>query len=180
MLKVQRFAVGAQLVGAVKHQDVLDDQTVGSAGVSVLADLVSPGGSPVNELEVFIFALDDLTPASLVKAEEDIAVLILVGGLDSGGITGDNAVIINADGKARVLGLIYEPSGALGGVGVRVNTDSVAGIVLLGGRLLCGGLALSGGGRLFSLLAAGAQSKHHCQSEKQRKVLFHFDFLLFI
>ena len=163
VLEVELLAVGAELVVAVEHQNVLDDEAVGRAGIGVLADLTCPGGSPVNELEVLVNAVDDLTPAGLVEAEEDVAVLVLIGGLDGGGITGDDGVIVNADGEAGVLGFLNEPGGALGGVGVGIDADGVAGVVLdlflIIGRL----------GRVRSLLlAAGDKAEDHDGGKQER------------
>ena len=160
---MQSLAVGAQLIGTVQHQHVLDDQTVGSAGISILADLISPGGRPFHQGQVLVGAVDDLAPAGLVQTEQDVAVLVLVGSLDGGGITGDDGVIVNADGEAGVLGFLNEPGGALGGVGVGIDADGVAGVVLdlflIVGRL----------GRVRSLLlAAGDKAEDHDGGKQER------------
>ena len=161
MVKVELRAVGAQLVGAVEHQHVLDDKAVGLTGVDVLAHLSGPGGGPVHQLQVLVGAARHLAPAGLVEAEEDVAVLVLVGGLDGGGVAGDDGVVVNGDGEAGVSGLVDEPSGALGGVGVGVDADGVAGVVLVPavggggigglGRLGGGGISGSGVGGLLSI-----------------------------
>ena len=130
VLEAQGFAVGAQLVGAVEHQHVLDDQAVGLAVVLVLAHFVGPGGGPVHHLEVLVGAVDQLGPAGLVQTEDDVAVLVLIGGLDGGGVAGDDAVVIQRDGEASGLGGILQPGGALGGVGVGVDADGVAAVIL--------------------------------------------------
>ena len=86
MVKVELRAVGAQLVIPVEHQHVLDDQAVGLAGVDILAHVARPGGGPVHNLQVLIGAVHQLAPAGLVQTEDQIAVLVLVGGLDGGGV----------------------------------------------------------------------------------------------
>ena len=170
MLEVQSLAVGAELIGTVKHQDVLDNKAVSRAGVCVLTDFGCPGGSPVDQFEVLIGAADDLAPAGLVQTEEDVAVLVLICGLDGCGVTGDDAVVIDGDGEARFLSLVNEPSGAFGGVGVGVDADGVAGIILfgfcgLGSGFGCGSFSCSSGGS--GALAACAESKNHCKREDQ-------------
>ena len=130
VIKVQLFAVGAELVVTVEHQDVLDDKAIGLAVILVLANLVGPGGSPVDDGQVLIGAVNQLAPAGLVQAEDQVAVLVLIGGLDSGGITRDDGVIVNADGEACGLGLVNEPGGTFSRVGVRIDADGVTGIII--------------------------------------------------
>ena len=129
MIKVELLTVGTELVGAVEHQDVLNDNAVGLAVILEFADLIGPGRSPVGDLEVFIFAVDELAPAGLVQTEDQVAVFLLVGSLNSSSVTGDDAVVIDADGEAGFLCLLDQPGGALGGVGVGVNPDGIAGII---------------------------------------------------
>ena len=43
---------------------------------------------------------------------------LAVGGLDGGGVAGNNAVVVNGNGEACVLGLVYQPGGALRRVAV--------------------------------------------------------------
>ena len=126
VLEVQLLALGAQIVVAVEHQDVLDDQAVGQAVILVDADLVCPGRRPVDELQVLVGAADDLSPAGLVETEEDIAVFLLVGCLDGGRVAGDDGVIVHRDGESSRLGLVLQPGRALGGVGVGVDADGNA------------------------------------------------------
>ena len=156
VIKVQLFALGAQLVGAVQHQDVLDDNAVGLAVILEFADLVRPGRSPVDDLQVLVLAVDQLAPAGLVQTENQVAVLVLVGGLDSGGITRDDAVVVDADGEAGFLGLLNQPGGTLGGVGVGVNPDGVSGIVRIVVRRGC-----------------HAERQDHAQRQRQSKNLLH-------
>ena len=155
VLKAQLFAVGAQLVGAVEHQHILDDQAIGLAVVFVFAHFVGPGGGPVHHLEVLVGAVDQLRPAGFIQAEDDVAVLVLIGGLNGGGIAGDDAVVIQRDGEARSLGRVLQPGGALGGVGVGIDTDGVAAVIL----------SFSAG--------KGAYAQHHQQCKNDRKSLFH-------
>ena len=177
--KVQLFAVGAELVGTVEHEDVLDDEAVGLAIILVFADFFRPGRSPVNEGQVLVDAVHDLAPAGLVQTEEDVAVLLLVGSLDGGRVAGDDAVVVNADGEAGFLRLVHEPRGALGGVGVGVDADGVAGVILrgfglnglLGGRFRRGFRRL--GGRSLGLGAAGSQREDHDQSQNESKCFLH-------
>ena len=170
--EVQSLAVGAQLIGTVQHQHVLDDQTVGSAGISILADLISPGGRPFHQGQVLVGAVDDLAPAGLVQTEQDVAVLVLVGSLDGGGITGDDAVVVDGHGEAGVLGGVDQPGGALGGVGVGVDADGIAGIILDIGGILAA--VISG-----SLVAAGHQAQSHDQRQQESSKLFHSRFSFF-
>ena len=160
-MKVQLLAVGAEFVVAIEHQDVLDDKAVGLSVVLVFADLVSPGGCPVDQGQVLISTVDQLAPAGFIQAEDQVAVLLLVGGLDSSRVTGDDGVVVNADGEAGFLGLIDKPGGALGGVGVGVDADGVAGIILI--RRKRGG---------------AGNRKDHNQRQKQCESLFHLVFLL--
>ena len=131
--KCSFLALGAQLVVAVEHQDVLDDQAVGLAVELVRAHLVGPGGGPVHHGQVLIGAVHQLGPAHLVQAEDDVGVLVLVGGLHGGGVAGDDGVVVQGDGEAGLLGGVDQPGHALGGVGVGVDADGVAGIILGGG-----------------------------------------------
>ena len=177
VLEVQLLALGAQIIGTVEHQDVLDDQTVGIAGIGILAHLCCPGGSPLGELQVLILTGNHLAPAGLVQAEQDVAVLVLVGGLDGGGVAGDDGVVVNGDGEAGILGFVDQPGGALGGVGVGVDADCVAGIILFG---LGGSLGGSGDGGIGGLLSgrllricAGSQGQHHAHSQKQNEQFLH-------
>ena len=172
MGEVQRLAVGAQFIVAVQHQHVLDDQTVGSAGIGILADLIGPGGRPVHQRQVLVGAVDDLAPAGLVQTEQDVAVLVLIGSLNGSGITGDDAVVIDGHGKAGILGGVDQPGGALGGVGVGVDADGIAGIILDIGGLLA---AVIGG----SLVAAGYQAQSHDQRQQESSDLFHSRFSFF-
>ena len=123
--EVRDLAVGAQLVVAVEHQDVLDDQAVGLAVKLVVPHLVGPGGLPVHDLEVLILAVDQLAPADLVQAEDDVGVLVLIGGLHGGSVAGDDGVVVQRDGEARFLGGFHQPGHALGGVGVGIDADGV-------------------------------------------------------
>ena len=163
---MQSLAVGAKLIVAVQHQHVLDDQTVGSAGIDILAHLIGPSGRPVHQGQVLVGAVDHLAPAGLVQTEQDVAVLVLVGSLNGGGITGDDAVIVDGDGEAGVLGGVDEPSGALGGVGVGVDADGITGIILDIGGIIA---AIFGGG----LVAAGHQAQSHDQRQQKSNKLFH-------
>ena len=163
---MQGLTVGAQLIGTVQHQHVLDDQTVGSAGIGILTHLIGPGRSPVHQGQVLVGAVDHLAPAGLVQTEQDVAVLVLVGSLDGGGITGDDAVVVNGHGEAGVLGSVHQPGGALRGVGVGVDADGITGIILgIGGTLT----AVIGGG----LVAAGHQAQSHDQRQQESSKLFH-------
>ena len=153
VVEVQLGAVGAQFVVAVQHQHVLDDQTVGLAVILVFAHFFGPVGVPVHDGQVLVGAVDDLRPAGLVQAEQDVAVLVLIGSLDGGGVAGDDGVVVNADGEAGVLGLVDQPVGALGGVGVGVDADGIAGVVFRRSK--------------------AAQAQHHDQRQNDRQSLFH-------
>ena len=130
--KVQCLALGAQLVVAVQHQYVLDDQAVGLAVILVSAHLVGPGGGPVHHGQVVIGAVHQLGPADLVQAEDDVGVLVLVGGLNGGSVAGDDGVVVQGDGEAGVSRGIHQPCHALGGIGIGVDADRVVGIILGG------------------------------------------------
>ena len=93
------------------------------AVVLVFANLGCPGGSPVNDGQVLVLAVNNLAPTGLVQTEQDVAVLVLVGGLDGGGIAGDDSLIVDGDGEAGILGLVDQPGDALSGVGVGIDAD---------------------------------------------------------
>ena len=116
MVKVQFFTVSAKLIITVEHQDVLNDNAVGLAGIDKLADVTGPGRSPVDNAQIFIFTVDKLAPAGLIQTEDQVTVFVLIGGLNGGSITGDDAVVVNADGKAGFLGFLDKPGGTLGGI----------------------------------------------------------------
>ena len=183
VLEVQSLAIGAVFIGTVQHQDVLDNQTVGLAVVLVLANSLSPGGSPVNDGQVLVLAVHDLSPTGLVQTKQDVAVLVLVGSLDGSSVTGDNGVVIDGNSEAGFLGFLNQPQRTLGGVGVGVNTDGVAGVVLdflhrlgfrngsfgfhngrFAGTVKCG---------TFVLVGAGNQTQNHGQSQQQSKQFLH-------
>ena len=95
MIEVQFLTLGAQLIVAVKHQNVLDNQAVGQPVILIIADLVRPGGCPVDQFQVLVGAAHHLAPAGLIEAEEDVAVLLFIGGLNGSRIAGDNGVIVH-------------------------------------------------------------------------------------
>ena len=130
MIKVKFYAIGAELVVAVQHQDVLDNQTIGLAIILEGANLVCPGRSPVSNLDVLIGAANQLAPAGLIQTKDQVSILVLVSSLHSSGIAVKNRVVINADAEAGLLGLFLQVVHALDRVGVGVNADGVARIVL--------------------------------------------------
>ena len=182
---MQLLAVGAQFVIAVEHQHVLDDQAVGLAGVNILAHIAGPGGGPVHDPQVLIGSVYQLAPAGLVQTKDQIAVLVLVGGLNGGSVAGNDSLIVNGDVEASVFGLGNEPGGALGGVGVGIDADGVAvvgfhavpagrgGVVRGGGRLAGIGGRTGVNGRVVVLLSAGGQGQDHDQGKQECKRLFH-------
>ena len=115
---MQLLSVGAELIVAVEHQYILNDDAVGLTVILVLAYLIGPVGGEGNELEVLVLTVNDLAPAGLIQAEDQVAVLLLVGGLHSSGVAGDDFVGIKADVEASLLCLVYKPGYALGGVGI--------------------------------------------------------------
>ena len=174
VIKVQFFSVSTELIVAVEHQDILNDDAVGLAGIDKLADVTGPGRGPVDNAQIFIFTIDKLAPAGLVQTEDQVTVFVLVGGLNGGSITGDDAVVVDADGKAGFLGFLDEPGGALGGIGVGIDPDGITGVIHIFFRGFCVGFRRCG----FDLsrcggLAAGNQSNDHAESQKQCEILFH-------
>ena len=156
MLEVERFAVRALVVIAVEHQHVLHDEAIRLAGVNVLADFVRPRRRPVHHLQVLIGAVDQLRPAGFVQTKDDVAVLAFVCLLDSGVVAGDDGVIVDGDAEARFFGGIEQPVHALGGVGVGVDADGIAGIILR-----------------FRHRAA-RQRQHHGQCQQHRYEFLHY------
>ena len=156
MLEVERFAIRAPVVSAVEHQHVLHDEAIRLAGVNVLADFVRPRRRPVHHLQVLIGAVDQLRPAGFVQTKDDVAVLAFVCLLDSGVVAGDDGVIVDGDAEARFLGGIEQPVHALGGVGVGVDADGIAGIILR-----------------FRHCAA-RQRQHHGQRQQHRYEFLHY------
>ena len=113
VVEVKLFAVGAELVITVEHQNVLDNNAPCFSVILVLTDLVCPGRRPVNNGEVFILAVDQLAPAGLIQAENQVAVFVFIGSLYSSRITGNNRVVIDADVKPCCFGFVNEPCGTL-------------------------------------------------------------------
>ena len=153
MVEVELGAVGAQIVVPIEHEDVLDDDAVGLAVILVLTDLIGPGGGPIHNLQVLVLAVDQLAPAGLVETEDQIAVLVLVGGLHGGAVAGIDLIGVQADGEAGLLGLFDQPVHTLGGVGVGIDPDGIAGIIRRKGRR--------------------DQCEHHDQREHKSKYFLH-------
>ena len=165
---MELLAVGAQLIVPIEHQDVLDDNAVGFAVILESADFLSPGRRPVHDLQVLILTVDQLAPAGLVQTEDQIAVFVLVGGLDGGGVAGIDFVGVQADGEAGFLGFLDQPGHTLGGVGVGIDPDGIAGVILLLLSLGLGGLF-----GLRGLLSAGDDGQHHDESQHKCKNFLH-------
>ena len=125
MVKVELFSVCAEFVVAVEHQNILDHEAVGLSGIGVVSDFFGPGGRPVGNLQILILAVDQLGPTGLVQAEDQVAVLVLVGSLNGGGISGDDGVVIDGDIEAGFLGRVDQPGRPLAGIGVGINADGV-------------------------------------------------------
>ena len=106
------FTVCAEFIISVEHQDVLDNDTVSLSVILVFSYIACPGRRPVSKLQVFVLSVNDLTPAGFIQTEDQVTVFILVGSLYCSCITGNDAVVVNADREAGFLGMIDQPCGA--------------------------------------------------------------------